>query len=288
MRQPFARRSARLAAVLIGVTSVCAPSLRAEEPADSSSAAPERTRKFERMKELIDATVLESTDQPPKTFARSERAILHYSNPISSATAEGATFLWLDGKRPMAAVSMSFRAAGQVFWELSSLSDGPLNLTRDGSTVWIPASCSRKAERLADAEKPADSPAKRLIQMRGIARKFVMQEFRREKWQDGRLLSQPLYRWDDVDRGVLDGAVFGYAETNDPELLLQIEARREGAAGDAAWYFSFAKMTSSPVTVSLDDKEIFRAEHYWKNPRSPEDPYVEARIAVEPEGPPAN
>jgi hypothetical protein len=237
---------------------------------------------------LIDETVLESTDQPPKTFDRSDRAILHYSNPISSATAEGATFLWLDGKRPMAAVSMSHRSGGQIFWELSSLSDDPLSLSRNGSAVWIPTACSRKAERLAGAEKPADSSAKRLIQMRGIARKFVVQEFRREKWQDGRLLPQPLYRWDDADRGVVDGAVFGYAETNDPELLLQIEARLEGAAGEAAWYFSFAKMTSSPVTVSLDDREIFRAEHYWKNPRSPEDPYVEARIAVEPEDPPSN
>jgi hypothetical protein len=265
----------------------CAAIAGAQQPAENASPEPERSRKLDRMKELIDETVLESTDQPPKTFVRSERAILHYSNPISSATAEGATFLWLDGKRPMAAVSVSFRANG-IYWELSSLSDTPLSLTRNEAHVWMPVVCSRKSERLTDAEKPADSAAKRLIQMRAIARKFVMQEFRREKWQDGRLLSQPLYRWDDNERGVLDGAVFGYAETNDPELLLQIEARREGASGEAGWYFSFAKMTSSPVTVSLDEKEIFRAEHYWKNPRSSEDPYVEARLAAESEEPPAN
>lgn len=279
-------RVAQAAAALFAVIGLCAAVARADTPEETTS--PERMKKFDRMKEFVDETVLESSDQPPKTFARGERAILHYSNPISSATAEGATFLWLDGKRPMAAVSVSFRANGQVFWELSSLSDSPLTLTRNGALAWMPSACSRKSERLADAEQPADSPAKRLIQMRGIARKFAVQEFRREKWQDGRLLSQPLYRWDDIDGGVIDGAVFGYAETNDPELLLQIEALREGPTGEADWYFSFAKMTSSPVTVSLDEKEIFRAEHYWKNPRTPEDPYMEARIAVEPVEPPAN
>jgi hypothetical protein len=237
-----------------------------------------RRERLELMKGVIDAVSLETTDDPPRKLTRSENPVLRYTNPATSAFGEGALFLWLDGKRPLAAVSPSLRDNGTIWWELSSLSDAPLRLTRDGAAVWQPKSCSRKAELLKDAPAPAESAAARLTQLRSLTRKFQVREERRGGWQEGRLLTQPLYRWSDDKAGVIDGALFGYAETTDPELLLMIEARRDSATREAQWYFTLAKMTSSPVTVSLNEKEIWSVDNYWKSPRTPTDPYVEAAI----------
>jgi hypothetical protein len=34
------------------------------------------------------------------------------------------------------------------------------------------------------------------------------------------------------------------------------------------------------MTVSLNEQEIWSVDGYWRNPRGPEDPYVEAPIGV--------
>jgi hypothetical protein len=214
----------------------------------------------------------------PKELNRADHPILRYTNPVTSAFSEGILFLWLDGRRPVAAVSTSSRENGALWWELSSLADAPLQLKRAGKVVWQPPMCNRKSAAMPGAPTPAQTAAGRLIQMRAIARRFQMREMRREQWQEGRLLSQPLYRWEDPAVGVLDGALLGFAETTDPELLLLIEAKRDDPAAEALWHFAVAKMTSSPVTLSLDEKVLWTGTGYWRNPRSPQDPYVEAMI----------
>jgi hypothetical protein len=61
-------------------------------------------------------------------------------------------------------------------------------------------------------------------------------------------------------------------------LLLLIEARKPTGAKAAEWWYTVAKMTSSPCVLSLDDQEVWSGTGYWKNPRSPEDSYVEATV----------
>lgn len=250
----------------------------ADKPAGDVEQA--RRARLEHMKQVIGSVALETRDASPRKLERSEHPVLRYTNPLTLEHGDGATFLWLAGKRPLAAISLSFRHQEGVYWELSSLSDQPLALTRDGAVVWQPKACSRTSAAIAEAPQPGETPASRLTQMRSLARKFQVRELRRGQWQEGRLLTQPLHRWEDAKAGIVDGALFGYAETTDPELLLSIEARRDANASEAKWYYQLAKMTSSPMTVSLNEKEVWSVDGYWKNPRGPEDPYVEARIGV--------
>lgn len=262
----------RIAMILIGLV-MFAPAF-ADEPA--SDVEQVRRERLEQMKELVDQVLLETTTEPARKLVRTEHPVLRYTNPVTSAFSEGALFLWLDGKRPVAAVSPSFRDSGAFWWEWSSLSDEPLKMTREGTPIWQPRACSRKSELMKEAPVPAGSAAARLTQLRALARKFLVQDFRREQWQECRLLTQPLYRWNDEPAGIIDGALFGFAETTDPELLLLIEARRHQTTSETAWWFTLAKMTSSPMKVSLNDREIWSVEGYWKNPRAPTDPYLEA------------
>jgi hypothetical protein len=239
-----------------------------------------RLERLQQMKQLVDDVSLETGEQPSKILTRMQHPVLRYTNPVTAEFGEGVLFLWLDGKRPVAAVSPSFRHREAVYWELSSLSDSPLKLTRDGLEIWSPPSCSRVSSELTGTPPPAKSAPARLTQLRALARRFQVREERRGQWQEGRLLSQPLYRWEDQAAGIVDGALFGFAETTDPEILLLIEARREPEWQEAKWFYTLGKMTSSPMTVSLDSQQIWSVGGYWKNPRTPQDPYVEAQVAT--------
>ena len=47
---------------------------------------------------------------------------------------------------------------------------------------------------------------------------------------DLRLLPQPILRYKDPGAGILDGAIFLLAHEGNPEIIVVIEARREGSA----------------------------------------------------------
>ena len=58
-------------------------------------------------------------------------------------------------------------------------------------------------------------------------------------------------------------------------MLLVLEAVRP-ASGKPEWRFSLARLTAVRAEVRLDGEEVWSVEGYWNNPRSTDDPYVEA------------
>ena len=78
-----------------------------------------------------------------------------------------------------------------------------------------------------------------------------------------------------TDDGVLDGAVFSLSQANDPEVLVQLELNRDSSDGVANWSYSLARMSTTRMKVRLDDKVVWEADGYWRQPRSPNDPYME-------------
>src|SRR6266480_3957104 len=99
--------------------------------------------------------------------------IIFYSNP-EGPSHSGVTFLWLDGERPIAAVSLSIRRPNNaVAHELSSFSAAPLDCQRRGTSIWQPKSGGLLAQPFADAPSPATTEVQRLTQMRNLARRFT-------------------------------------------------------------------------------------------------------------------
>jgi hypothetical protein len=88
------------------------------------------------------------------------------------------------------------------------------------------------------------------------------------------LLSQPIHRFAADKAGIVDGALFAFAEGTDPEALLLLEAVR-GEGQSLAWRYTLARLTSRPLEADLDEGRVWSAEGFWANPRSPSDPYVE-------------
>jgi hypothetical protein len=219
-------------------------------------------------------------DSPP--LARGKSPILRWSNPVRQFVNDGLTFLWLEGKRPVAVVSCWARSAeadlrkGELWHEFVSLSGKPLVLSRENQIIWSPRGAMRTDQPLSNASAPQATPARRLTQMREIARRFQATSYKMDSPYELRLLPQPLYRYDDQQAGILDGALFSFAEGNDAEALLLLEACTIDDRTDHLWRYTLARMTSYRVVVRLDDREVFAVPPYWKGPRSPNDPYVEA------------
>jgi hypothetical protein len=211
--------------------------------------------------------------------------VLRYSNAERDiGSLDGATFLWLDGERPVAAVSLSVRRVNSgVFRELTSFSQTPLECRAGGTARWSPKTGGLLAKPLPEAPAPADKKPPRLTQMRTLARRFtaVCYHPKTDAPTDLRLLPQPLYRFADEKAGVLDGGLFAFVVSNDPEMFLMLEAVSDGD-GKSHWRYSLARMSSLKETVRLDDKEIWSVPNYYQDRMEDRKtgPYAEAKVGT--------
>jgi hypothetical protein len=242
--------------------------------------AEDRLRFF---KEQLDSFSLFRAGDATTPLALKPDAVLHYSNPESELSRDGVTFLWLAGARPVAAISLSIRnrPANAAYYECTSFSDQPLDCRRNGSTIWAPKKGGLLAQPFSDAPAPADSASRRMTQMRNFARRFTVTRENSEGTKELRLQDSPLYRFSDEGQGILDGALFNFVVSNDPELLVLIEAAGPKNGKEARWQYSIGRMSSPHEVVRLDDKEIWSVPNYHRDPTEDRKtgPYVEAAFA---------
>ena len=266
-----------LFAVVLGVAGAWWFLLVAGAVADDAAEDEARRQRLELLQNKLDELTLALEAAPGEPLIRREDPVLRFGNPTRQVFTDGAVFLWLSGGRPVAAASLWIRADGAMGREFTSLADGPLVCAREGAAVWTPQSASLPRRLLPDAPQPSDSVALRLVQMRREAARFsgAFYPGMSETGEQIRVMPQPLERYAAETEGVLDGAIFAMAQANDPEALLILELAQAKSDADPAWRFALARMSSMRMRIRLDDREIWSAEHYWSNPRTPRDPYQE-------------
>jgi hypothetical protein len=134
-----------------------------------------------------------------------------------------------------------------------------------------------------DAPPPAETLRQRLVQMRRLCEEFAIRtEPVNEQPTELRLMPQPLYRFEDDASGVLDGALFAFAEATDPEALLLLEAAKASGGEAGYWQYTLAKMTSRPIVARRGETVVWSVPGYWLNPRSMNDAYQERQLSVYP------
>jgi hypothetical protein len=146
--------------------------------------------------------------------------------------------------------------------EFHSLSSNPLYAGERGGSGWLPQEPGIRLEPLPDAPEPARNQARRLTQMRDLARRFTSQVRRENSKWEMRLLTQPIYRYElsNENSPVVDGAVFAFVWTagTDPEVLITIEARRTDKG--VRWYYAPARFTHCEAWVHYQGKEVWRVD----------------------------
>lgn len=216
--------------------------------------------------ELLLGDDSDAAPQGPRAKAMLEaEPLLRWSN--INGDDDGTLFLWTAGGRPVA-IAQAFSVEKGKVWlhEFQSLSVETFSLQRDGQPVWMPRQAGLEFKPLPDAPVPATTVAQRTAQMHAMSRRFATSDDYGNNgnlWQL-RLLSRPVYRYaipeaETAERAaaedLIDGAIFASVVGTDPEVLLLLEARRDGS--QPTWHYALAPMTSFSLTATLDGKSVW-------------------------------
>jgi hypothetical protein len=139
-----------------------------------------------------------------------------------------------------------------------SLSPGLVAASWNDGVRWESSEPGVVARRVPNAPAPAPSKADRLRQMKELARRFGVSEDAgpvRGTIQL-RLLPTPIHRYQDVDSGLEDGAIFVFATGTNPEALLLLEARAEGST-TGGWGYGLARVSGAALAADLDGRRIW-------------------------------
>ena len=210
------------------------------------------TTRLEFMKKSVATHSLTRAGDPSVTYRLSAEPAMRFTNSVGTVT-DGTIFFWLDGEdRPVAAVQVYRITSGSWHHAFSSLSTFPLL----AGNVWTPARAGVEFKPVPEAPKPAATAEQRLRQMREMHEAFKAEmNFGLKTWHTLRPLTKPLLRYGKAGSGVIDGGVFAFVLTTDPELYLLLEARR-GTAGPE-WQYAFAPEASSPIRCTLKGKDAW-------------------------------
>jgi len=189
------------------------------------------------------------------------KPLLRYSDPTRGTTSANLLLdagVWRLGEkgRPTALVTLEiYRGTGDssiLAYEFLSLAKTEFSLAhkQHEKVAWEASPKGLTMNPLTGTPKPAAAAPARLVQMRQLARRFTVKEKIRDVDTECRLLSQPIDRYSAADAGILDGALFVYANGTNPEIGVLLEA------SDAGWAFGVARLSSAETKVSLDGKEV--------------------------------
>jgi hypothetical protein len=109
-----------------------------------------------------------------------------------------------------------------------------------------------------NAPSAADTADKRLLQMKTLVREFSISEQYFDQQVALRLLPRPVYRYQDEDTGLIDGALFNFAHGTNPEILAVIECRKQ--APGTSWTYGFLPLAGAGVTAKLNGETVWSKE----------------------------
>lgn len=250
-----------------------AAALRAEEPkpvpssppaAEDIAAPSEADLASERMKFMTEAVgrysvVVPGSEKPLVAVP----PCLRWNNPVSGSS-DGILTVFADGGRP-ALIAQFFKTKGKNgAWVNEFAVTGPkdLQLRKDAQDFWKPSEFILAFKDVPDAPEPADTPARRLPQMRRIAERFSVTDhhgFREDQIVPSRLrlLSSPLYRYKNESE-IVDGVLFAYVMATDPECTLLIEAQKTDAG--TRYRYAFAPMSIYQLDAEYDGQPAWSIE----------------------------
>ena len=183
-------------------------------------------------------------------------SVLSWTNPVRRSK-HGHVFVWHDDQRPLAIACIYLDTLRGWRHEFQSLTPDPIAARRSTQAVWLTQEPGLQWKPLDVEEAPADTEARRLIQMRAIARRFDAR-IGTTQIEALRLMAQPLYRYAKGQPEILDGAIFSFAQGTNPEILLLLEVATTN--GKSSWRHALARMTGSQGEVRYNKNVIWRME----------------------------
>ncbi|QEF98488.1 hypothetical protein Mal15_25400 [Stieleria maiorica] len=246
--------------------SVFTASICSAQEADNAAA-------FAKLADQIAREYVITTDGQPSQLQPD--AVLTWTNPLVGEI-YGGVYVWTRQGRPLAIASFYkwYRPFTHSSHEFQSLAGVPIRATRSGQKDWHTSTPGVTWKPIPDAPPPGRTASQRMVQMRGLAKRFEFEMTEKDGTQTRlRLLSQPLLRYQSPDADVVDGGLFALAKATDPEALLLIEARDQ--TDQPEWHYAIARSNFLAMRARYNQQEL------WDVPRltsaeiySATDPYT--------------
>ncbi len=97
-----------------------------------------------------------------------------------------------------------------------------------------------------------------------------------------RLLTEPVYRYENTKGDLIDGGLFVFVVATDPDAFLLIEARRTNG-GAAEWRFGATRMYTETVAIAHRGREVWNVpELPWSQVWDGNEPYCIFRFDLAP------
>jgi hypothetical protein len=238
-------------------------------PADTAADSPDSPRR------VVVAALAQRTIREQQFLLGSQRtplspqpdAILRWSNPTVGEV-YGDVFVWTDRGRPacVASIYRWFQPDWGASLEVRSLTAEPLIARTGEREFWRSTEPDFRWQSLPELPAPSASPASRLSQMKRLAAEFTATLSDARNVAEPvprvlRLMPQPLYRYPvpGPNSDYVDGALFAFVEGTDPEVLLLVEAERNG--GEPAWRYGLARMNKDELAVTRTGQTVWRVPH---------------------------
>jgi hypothetical protein len=265
-------------AVVLALVAALAPAADEDDP--------KAKQRLEVMQTAMDALEVKSDGLKPKALAAATKPLLRYSDPTRGPSALVDAGVWRLGAegRPTALVTVEFyrRANGSqvLSFEFLSLTAKTFALKHTKEAVrWDATESGLELKALPDAPKPDATPAKRLTQMRQLARRFAATETYNDETVECRLIAQPIDRYQSEKDKITDGAIFALANGTNPEIGIVLECDAD------RWVYGVLRLCGAKSTVTLDGKQVAAYEKFTAGAR-PEGAYVNGeRIELGKESP---
>jgi hypothetical protein len=240
----------------------------AQDAPPSAPAKPDDAKSLADYVDLVELRVV-GADEPTKPIAK---PLFRYDDRVRQI-AEGGIWAWGDG-RPVAMIKSWRNADGRRTRAFSLTSDEIVAADGPQARAWRPESTQAEPKPLPDAPAPDRSETVRLRQLKEQARRFSAYEMWDPENQrfEMRLLVQPVHRYHDKRRQILDGAVFLLAVDNNPQIVLLIEMLAAEANG-SRWQYLLARVCSAELHVMLDGREVFSEGRTTRIVGEPNGPY---------------
>jgi hypothetical protein len=232
--------------------------LRAPMTPDSEKAR--AAASLEHGRKEVGALTIRAAGPAGEEFRLVPKPVLKWSNPIRGSV-YGDLYIWTFKGRPEVVGSFLewFQPIQSKEIELHSLSLGPLVADRPDQLTWTTDKAGVDFKPIPGAPAPAATAALRLRQMRELAKDFTARQVSHTGIEyEMRVLLQPIYRYEGTEGDLLDGALFAIVHAGDPEVFLQIEARKVGDS--AGWKYALARFNSIFLAVRHKGREIWTAK----------------------------
>lgn len=215
-------------------------------------------------------TVAEMRQERMKTIAASHEVVVVGSNekakriedPIFSwdtpegRSIGGALYLWTLNGRPAATIELWTSNDIKDGYKFHSLHEGTLDASSNSSQTWNSKTPGIRFQPLPKSDPPAEDKSLRLIQMQAIAQdRFMSIIMANNAKTHLKLMPEPIYRYQELPRDVLDGAMFAFAMGDDPECVLIFEARI--IENKPQWFYAFGSQTTRRVDCKLDNIRVW-------------------------------